>query len=67
MQDESDDAAEDDYPEETITITHGEDGTEIVIEDPTLLEIGALIVIALAAIALVHAVWSRGRHRNYRL
>ncbi len=53
--------------EETIEIRHGEDGTEIVIEDPTLLEIGALIVIALAVIALAHAVWARGRHRKYRL
>jgi hypothetical protein len=53
--------------EETIEIRHGEDGTEVIIEDPTLLEFGVLIVIALAAIALAHAIWSRDRHRNYRL
>jgi hypothetical protein len=67
IQDEADDEA--DYPDETIVIRHGEDGTEIVIEDVTLIEFAALVVIALVVLSGFFVAWRRGRdrRRNYRL
>ena len=35
---------------EIIEIHHGEDGTDITIQDPTLTEVGALLVIALGIV-----------------
>ena len=61
---------EDDYPAaESITITHGDDGTEIVIEDVTPIEFAALVVIALVVVSVAFMAWrsKRERRRNYRL
>lgn len=70
IQDEADDDAEyADSPSETIVIRHGDDGTEIVLEDVTLIEFFALVVIALVVLSGLFAAWRRGRDRRrfYRL
>ncbi len=49
--------------EETIEIRHGEDGTEIVIDNPTALEFGALAVVAITIILVFRSTLKHARRR----